>query len=58
MIKAIGSRLSLKALGDNKGVTSLEYAVLGVFLVIAIIAAVSTLSGSITTALGVIGGSI
>ncbi len=58
MIKAIGSRLLLKTLGDKKGVTSLEYAVLGVFLVIAIIAAVGVLAGSITTALGVIGGSI
>ena len=58
MIKAIGSRLFPKALGDNKGVTSLEYAVLGVFLVIAIIAAVGLLAGSVTTALGVIGGSI
>ena len=51
MIKAIGSRLFPKALGDNKGVTSLEYAVLGVFLVVAIIAAVTGLEGKLSTAL-------
>ena len=51
MIKAIGLRLFPKALGDNKGVTSLEYAVLGVFLVVAIIAAVTGLQEKLSTAL-------
>ena len=58
MLMAIAQRLFTKVLGDEKGVTSLEYAVLGVFLVVAIIAAVTTLSGSITSALGKIGTSI
>ena len=58
MLMAIAQRLFTKVLGDEKGVTSLEYAVLGVFLVVAIIAAVTTLSTKITTALGVIGNSI
>lgn len=57
-MKAIGQRLFAKVLGDNKGVTSLEYAVLGVFLVVAIIAAVTTLKGDLSTALTTIGGSI
>lgn len=58
MIQAIGQRLFAKVLGDRKGVTSLEYAVLGVFLVIVIIGAVGVLAGDISTALGKIGGSI
>ena len=58
MLNAIGQRLFAKVLGDSKGVTSLEYAVLGVFLVVAIIAAVTALKGDLSTALTTIGGSI
>lgn len=55
---AVGKCLFGKALRDSKGVTSLEYAVLGVFLVVAIIGAVGVLAGDISSALGTIGGSI
>lgn len=58
MLTAIGQRLFGKVLGESKGVTSLEYAVLGVFLVVAIIAAVGVLEGDLSTALNKIGGSI
>ena len=58
MLMAIAQRLFTKVLGDEKGVTSLEYAVLGVFLVVAIIGAVTALSGKIEGALTTIGTSI
>lgn len=58
MVKAISLRFFGKVLGDSTGVTSLEYAVLAVFLVVAVITAATTLGGDIKTALTTIGGSL
>ena len=58
MIKAMVRRLPGKVLGDAKGVTSLEYAVLAVFLVVAVIAAAGTLGKDISNALTTIGSSL
>ena len=58
MFKTIDLRLFGPMLRDAKGVTSLEYAVLAVFLVVAIIAAAGVLGGDIATALTTVGTSL
>ena len=44
--------------GDTRGVTSLEYAILGLFLVVAIISAVQTIPPKISAAFASVGSSL